>query len=133
VKKPLLIAVILLAGYGYFNYHRGATINDPHVSAAVQSTDHTDASIYSADTNHENDLQVSGQGVIIKLLPDDISGSRHQRFIIKSAFGQTLLVAHNIDLAPRVASIHEGDSIQSNGEYEWSEKRRGFTLDTSRS
>jgi Protein of unknown function (DUF3465) len=126
MKKLLLVAVIFLAGYGYFNYQHSAKLNGPQLSATVQSTDNTDAIIYNAFANHENDLQVSGQGVVIKLLPDDISGSRHQKFIIKLASGQTLLVAHNIDLAPRVASIHEGDLIQFNGEYEWNEKGGGL-------
>jgi hypothetical protein len=123
MKKLLLVAVILIAGYEYFNIQHNSTLNGVQVpSASVQSTDNSDAVIANAFSSHESDLQVSGQGVVIKLLPDDSSGSRHQKFMIKLASGQTLLVAHNIDLAPRVASIREGDSIQFNGEYEWNEK-----------
>jgi len=57
-------------------------------------------------------------GTIEALLPDDNDGSRHQRFILRLSTGQTLLVAHNIDLAPRVPA-GEGDRIQLRGEYEW--------------
>ena len=42
------------------------------------------------------------QGTVERLLADDEEGSRHQRFILRLASGQTLLVAHNIDVAPRV-------------------------------
>jgi hypothetical protein len=58
----------------------------------------------------------------MKLLPDDNIGSRHQKFIIKLSSGQTLLMAHNIDLAHRIGSLREGDSVQFYGEYEWNNK-----------
>jgi hypothetical protein len=122
MKKLLLVAVLLLAGYGNFDYQNSTAQNSPPNSAPVQSQNSTDAIISNAFANHQGDLQVSGQGVVIKLLPDDTSGSRHQRFIINLGTGQTLLVAHNIDLAPRVASLHEGDEIQFYGEYEWNQK-----------
>ena len=36
--------------------------------------------------------------------------------------GQTLLVAHNIDLAPAITNLRVGDTIEYNGEYEWNPK-----------
>ena len=57
-----------------------------------------------------------------RLLPDDNKGSRHQKFIIALASGQTLLVAHNIDVAPRIPSLRTGDRVQFAGEYEWNDK-----------
>ena len=64
-------------------------------------------------------LQVEGQGVVKQILSDDNEGSRHQRFILKLGSGQTLLIAHNIDVAPRIIDIHEGDEVVFRGEYEW--------------
>ncbi|MEO8747181.1 MAG: DUF3465 domain-containing protein, partial [Rhodanobacter sp.] len=66
--------------------------------------------------------EVSGTGTVIRVLPDDTEGSRHQRFILRLASGQTLLVAHNIDLAPRVSPLSVGDTVEYQGEYVWNEK-----------
>jgi hypothetical protein len=56
------------------------------------------------------------------VLSDDTQGDRHQRFIVELASGQTLLVTHNIDVAPRVASLQVGDSITFKGIYEWNDQ-----------
>ena len=68
-----------------------------------------------------SDVQMTGAGVVLRLLSDDNDGSRHQRFILRLADGQTVLVAHNIDLAPRLEAIARGDTVRFNGEYEWNE------------
>lgn len=69
--------------------------------------------------NRQSDLQVGGSGIVVKVLPDDTKGSRHQKFILELASGDTLLIAHNIDLAPRIESLREGDTVEFYGEYEW--------------
>jgi hypothetical protein len=69
-----------------------------------------------------SDIQVSDQGVVIRTLPDDRDGYRHQRFILELSSGQTLLISHNIDLAPRIPSLKSGDTVQFKGEYEWNEQ-----------
>jgi hypothetical protein len=81
-----------------------------------------DDRIGRAFANRSSDIQVEGEGTVIRLLPDDLNGSRHQRFIVQLASGQTLLVSHNIDLAPRIAGLGVGDSVRFSGEYEWNEK-----------
>lgn len=71
-------------------------------------------------------VQVQGQGEVIRLLDDDTKGRRHQRFILALSSGQTLLIAHNIDLAPRIAHLAVGDIVSFYGEYAWN--RRGGVI-----
>jgi molybdopterin converting factor small subunit len=78
--------------------------------------------ISSAYATQTSDLQVSSSGTVVKLLSDDNKGSRHQRFILKLSNNQTVLVAHNIDLAPQITSLRRGDTVEFNGEYEWNSK-----------
>jgi hypothetical protein len=81
-----------------------------------------DAVLKNAYALHKSQVQVQGRGVVIKVLPDDNNGSRHQRFIIRLATGQTVLVAHNIDLAPKIVNLTENDDVAFYGEYEWNAK-----------
>lgn len=69
-----------------------------------------------------SDVQLEIGGTVIRLLPDDTDGSRHQRFIIELDNGHTLLVAHNIDLAPRIDALQIGDAVKLYGEYVWNDK-----------
>ena len=68
------------------------------------------------------DIQVQAAGRVIAVLSDDNEGSRHQKFLLELKNGQTVLVAHNIDLAPRIEQIQKGDTVEFYGEYEYSDK-----------
>ncbi|EHD0094933.1 DUF3465 domain-containing protein [Vibrio vulnificus] len=81
-----------------------------------------DAVLQQAYQSQQSDIQVQGFGQVVKVLPDDNDGSKHQKFILKLNSGQTLLVAHNIDLAPRIPNLKVGDSVEFYGEYEWNKK-----------
>ena len=87
-------------------------------SASVSATQDVIANAYE---NKRNNVQVKGAGKVIKLLADDNQGSRHQKFILQLSSGQTLLIAHNIDLAPRINTISIGDQIVFHGQYEWND------------
>ena len=67
-----------------------------------------------------SNLQLEGTGQVSRILSDDVTGSAHQRFVVRLRSGQTLLIAHNIDLAPRIPAITIGDEVAFFGEYEWS-------------
>lgn len=69
--------------------------------------------------------RISGEVVevtakVYKILTDDNVGNRHQRFLVNIQ-GVSVLIAHNIDLAPRVP-VRESDEVIIKGEYEWNDK-----------
>lgn len=62
-------------------------------------------------------------GLVTRLLSDDCDNyddSRHQRFIVEVHGDQTLLIAHNIDLAKRVP-VGMGDRVRIRGIYEFND------------
>lgn len=70
----------------------------------------------------QNGQVVSGEGTVLRMLADDREGSPHQRFILRLTSGQTVLIAHNIDLAPRLAPLAAGDVVAFRGEFVWTEQ-----------
>lgn len=98
----------------------------PHKAFLIQvkSTSSTvdESSIGRAFASGTSNVQVEDEGAVVRLLPDDVDGQRHQRFILQLESGQTVLIAHNIDIAPRVDVLAVGDSVRFNGEYVWNEK-----------
>jgi len=67
----------------------------------------------------QSGAQVTVRGRVIRLLADDRDGSPHQRFIIEADSGGTLLVAHNLELAPRLDGLAAGEMLVVSGEYQW--------------
>ena len=63
---------------------------------------------------------IEDSGFVRRLLTDDNDGSRHQRMVLQLANRDTVLIAHNIDLAQRVP-VGMGDRIKFRGMYEWNE------------
>jgi hypothetical protein len=114
--KRIVLAIVAMAGAYYaFNQPDSAVdYNAPQNSST--------APVPQNDANWRAGQQVSGSGTVERVLSDDNDGSRHQRFILRLSSGRTLLIAHNIDLAPRVSSLREGDSVSFYGEYEPNER-----------
>lgn len=117
MKKALIIGILLIAGFVAIVWNRG----DHSVEYGAVSVD-GNQSIARAFQNQASNIQVEGEGTVIKILSDDLEEPRHQRFILRLASGQTLLVVHNIDVAPRLEGLAEGDRVAFNGEYEWNDK-----------
>ena len=92
------------------------------ISATASALPADDNAIGRAFASRASNVQVEGEGTVTRVLPDDLDGSRHQRFIIQLASGQTLLIAHNIDIAQRIDGLAVGDSVRFKGEYVWNAK-----------
>jgi Protein of unknown function (DUF3465) len=112
MRKLLTVAIVLAGVYVAFG-------RPPSQQASPATVDVVAAQALDRDADQS---QVTGSGSVSKILSDDNDGSRHQRFIVRLPSGQTVLIAHNLDLAPRVAPLAPGDTVQFKGEYVWSDK-----------
>lgn len=123
-RKNIGLLLTLVVGVLLFLYEQGMLpgghVLPEHDHASTGTVDAGGvAAIAQAYRAQRSDLQVMGEGVVKKVLSDDLDGSRHQRFLLRLSNGQTLLVAHNIDLAPRIDGLRTGDTVAFYGEYEW--------------
>lgn len=120
MKKILVICLLGLAIFGFLDKKGQTTQIVQNVYAGY--TAGSDSALQNAIDNQQSNAQVAGAGEVIKVLADDLKGSRHQRFILKIASGTTLLVAHNIDLASRIDGLNVGDTVEFYGVYEFNNK-----------
>lgn len=113
---PVVGAVLLFLGLSFIH----SQINSVGPSQPLTSSSSAaDREILSAFQARQSGVQVGGEGVVDRILSDDNDGSRHQRFILRLASGHTLLIAHNIDIAPRIEALESGDRVAFFGQYEW--------------
>lgn len=121
MKKIILIVVFFLAGQTICN-QIGPISNPAQAGVTTAPASSSDAEFANAYKNRTSKLQIEGQGTVVKILPDDNDGSQHQRFIVRLYSGQTILISHNIDIAPRVVSLKKNDLVRFYGQYEWNKK-----------
>ena len=113
----ILIAVLILLVW------KGPGLLAPseHPVLGSEEAREAEAAILEAWKSNRSGVEVQAIGVVSRVLADDEKGSRHQRIIVRLPSGHTVLLAHNIDLAPRVPA-KQGDGIEFRGEYEWNAK-----------
>ncbi len=114
--RNVMVLVVALAALAFqqLGGNDAATSGDAAGQADAQK-------IVAAFENQQSDLWVETEGNVKATLRDDNEGSRHQKFIVELDNGHTVLIAHNIDLAPRVP-LSKGDRVRFRGEYEWNNK-----------
>ncbi len=129
MNKTLLVALLIAAAVAGWTQRRGNT--PPPASPAASQTASTtapqasatdQAALAQAMASHAKNVEVEVSATVAKVLPDDNDGLRHQRFLIRLPSGESLLVAHNIDLAERVPGLRKGEPIVLHGEYVWNAK-----------
>lgn len=106
-----LLVLLLLARYV------GQPEPERSVGPGIRSE--AESAILDAFAREASSVWVEAAGTVDRTLPDDDDGSRHQRFILRLPSGHTVLISHNIDLAPRIESLSAGDVVSFRGEYEW--------------
>lgn len=122
MKKWLLALAIALVAVLYVGMGQRSAPSPDTSALSPSSVQQGQDAIRAAFAQQRSGLQVMGEGQVVKLLKDDNDGSRHQRFLIELPGGPTLLVAHNIDLAPRLDALQQGDTVAFHGVYEWNAK-----------
>ena len=91
-------------------------------SANLPSASAASGTIERLFQDGRSDEIVEDEGRVIAILADDNKGSRHQRLLLELGSGHTVLIAHNIDLAPRIQSVRKGDRVRFRGEFEWNDR-----------
>lgn len=126
MKKSWLGLLLALVVAGVYQQNSGifeSYFNAPVTAATSTSTKQAAGTeSFGGYQERHHQRQISDSGQVIKLLKDDNKGSRHQRFLLRLSNGQTLLVAHNIDLAPYLTQLKVGDTVSFAGEYIWNDK-----------
>lgn len=112
LRRVALLLLVVLTSLPYLAKRWSFLLDRPGDAPAAVETLHAE---------RRSDVVVEVAGTVERLLPDDERGERHQRFILRLPSGHTLLVAHNLDLAPRVP-LAVGDRVEARGEYEWNEQ-----------
>ncbi len=115
--KPQRAIILLLIALLFFIADNYTNKNPSSVPLNGSST-----AVDQAYNTQQQSVQVKGKGRVVKILPDDLQGAKHQKFILKISKDLTILIAHNIDLAPRINSLEKGDEVTFYGEYEFNNK-----------
>ncbi len=100
---------------------RGVRSGRPQVRRPRSARDQTSGALAEAIANRRANVLVQDGGRVVKLLADDNEGSRHQRFLVRLAGGEAVLVAHNVDVGRRVEPLRTGDAVDFAGEFEWND------------
>lgn len=53
---------------------------------------------------------------VVRLLKDDLSGSKHQKWVVQLASGREVAAVYNIDVTPRIP-LKVGDVVSMGGQY----------------
>jgi uncharacterized protein DUF3465 len=111
MRAAALVAVLAL-------FTVGACGSAPRAGTVTASADN--AAVKSAFERRAENVELTASGAIDRVLSDqDGPSGPHERFIVRlSDVGMTLLVEHNLSIAPRVP-VAVGATVLVHGEYVW--------------
>ena len=121
--KSAAIALLMAAiGGGWYLRERGVEDSPPQPAVPCSEPRAIEDAAWQAFKAHASGRIITARGTVERILSDDRDGSPHQRFIIRTPRKLSLLIAHNLDLAPRLEGLKPGEAVTVFGEYEWNEK-----------
>jgi hypothetical protein len=93
-------------------------------STSSRPTATGDLAIAELYERRQSDAIVTGEGLVVKILPDDLhdddGSGQHQQFLVEVPGDVTIKIAHNLKFGR--APVREGDTIRFKGEYEWNDR-----------
>jgi hypothetical protein len=122
--RPVLVVALAIAAVLLVRCDRAPIASEaPHaLRAGSRASAEDDGSLQRAIAARADGVPVTGRGVVERLLSDDRDGSPHQRIIVRVAGGNSVLIAHNLELGARIAPLAEGDILEFAGDYAWNPK-----------
>lgn len=92
-------------------------IQTDQVAAAPPSA--SDRKLARAFAQGRSEFFIRVKATVRASLATDYEGIPHQKFIVELSTGQTLLIAHNLELASPIRRLRVGETILIYGEYIW--------------
>lgn len=122
--KVLVVVLVLVCMLSTLTacFERAGNTSGGSSSSSASFAEDSAATIAQLFEEQKSKVVVEGTGTVIRLLDDDTKGDQHQKFILELASGQTILIAHNIDIAPRLDGLEKGDTVEFRGEYIYTEE-----------
>ncbi|MDF7675647.1 DUF3465 domain-containing protein [Neisseriaceae bacterium ESL0693] len=130
--KKIVLLIVIVSGFWYwqhqqFDHSFDKSQTRAQIEQALQtaknsitrpapSTSSAGLTIRQAHQQGLDKVIVNDSGAVVRILPDDIQGDRHQKFIVRTD-GGTVLIVHNIDMAPRLPDLRIGDRVGFQGEF----------------
>lgn len=129
MKNIIIVVIILFIALGYFRTHKEVTTEI--ISAPLIVEDVVKEELHKVNPTDKNLLRDGqfgkGRGHVIRIFDDSHDNGHFQLFNIRLESGESILVKHNIDIAPRIKNLHVGDAIEFYGLYERHIKRSVIT------
>ena len=76
-----------------------------------------DKNLVQAVESNRRTSYVTGAGMkVVELMPDDTSGSPHQKFRVQLSNGRTIMIISNLDMCVHIP-VQVGDAVGAGGEF----------------
>lgn len=121
MKLSLALVVLSLVSVSYARPNKSKEPRQPISTVETSAVSEGDAAIVKAINNRKTMQFVEGENMtVVKLLPDDRSGLKHQKFVVETSAGQKMTLIYNLDMCERVPA-EVGDKVGAGGMFLWTQ------------